>query len=162
MKSYGTRTLVGNWWEERQNLEAYFGEIQTKDMTVDVRISAKKKNPEIVCSENTPMMSTYQQETNPENLEKQKRLIKHVQNVQRRKLLVGTTPSAEAPQESLTTKQLSTRFYDPQKTRYKTVYQKSYNQPEFETIRAMRAASPVKQETFHDAHKTTLDLSWNP
>ena len=161
MKAYGSRTLVGNWWEERQNLEAYCGRpVPLSEQTIDLHVSAKRKNPDLVYTDNTPKRSAYSEDTDPANLEQQKRLNKKLENLQRRKLLVGSLPNPKAPKETLTTEQLSTRFYDPQKTRYKTVYQKTYNHPEFETIRAMRAASPSQQPTHIDARKETLDLTW--
>ena len=163
MKSYGTRTLEGNWWEERQNLEAYCGrKLDMAEMTVDLHVSAKAKNPDLVYDDKTPMKSSYAIDTDPENLAKQKRLIKKVQQIERRKLQVGTeSKKGGVPEESLTMKQLSTRFYDPMKTRYKTVYQKTFCHPEFETTRALRESQQKPQESFFDARKETLDLSWN-
>ena len=66
-----------------------------------------------------------------------------------------------SPQESLTMKYLPTRFYDPNKTRYKTVYQKTICRPEFEATRAMRESQQNPQERIHNAQEETLDLSWN-
>ena len=162
MKNYGSRTLIGNWWEERQNIEAYVGrEVPLAEQTVDLHVSAKRKNPDLVYTDNTPVRSTYSIDTDPANIEQQKRLQKKVEALQRRKIMVGSLPNTKAPKETMTLSQLSTQFYNPEKTRYKTVYQKSYNHPEFETIRAMRAASPTPHESFVDARKSTLDLSWN-
>ena len=128
MKSYGARTLVGNWWEERQNIDAYSGRhVPLVEQTVDLHPSPKVQNPKLVYNDKTPVKSSYTIDTDPANLEQQKRLVKKLQSLERRKLLVGSLPNPKAPKETLTTTQLSTRFYDPQKTRYKTVYQKSYN-----------------------------------
>ena len=161
MKSYGARTLIGNWWEERQNIDAYYGrQVPLAEQTIDLHVSPKRKNPDLVYTDFQPMISAYTETTNPEKLEQQKRLVQKVEQLQRRKLLVTNIPNPKAPKETLTPAHLSTRFYDPMKTRYKTIYQKSYNQPEFETIRAMRAASPPPPSPKIDYRKETLDLTW--
>lgn len=163
MKNYGTRTLVGNWWEERQNLDAYTNKtVEIKDMTVDLHVSARHKNPDLVYDDKTPMASTYKLDTDQEKIAQMKQLKKRVEQTEKRKLMMGSTPTATRSLEnSKTFDMLNTRFYDPNKTRYKTVYQKSYNKPEFELIRSQRELTAKPTESFRNAHQSTIDLSWN-
>jgi hypothetical protein len=61
------------------------------------------------------------------------------------------------PGSTLTPQLLSKQFHDPNKVRHKTIYQKAFNNPEFETTRGirMRSAETVKPRM------TALTESWD-
>ncbi|EAX99402.1 hypothetical protein TVAG_043100 [Trichomonas vaginalis G3] len=163
MKNFGNRTLVGNWWEERQNLQEYTQRtVDIKDMTVDLHVSARDKNPALTYNDKTPVASTYKLDTDQAKISQMKDLKKKVAQAERRKLAMGSTQTATRDLDhSKTFDTLNTRFYDPNKTRFKTVYQKSYNIPEFELIRSQRELSSKPTESFRNAQSSTIDLSWN-
>ena len=143
MKNYGTRTLIGNWYEDRLTLEAYEKEknpghqFQTRDLTVDLHIKANEESPKMIFDGQTKYKTAYMRETSLKKLEKRDEIRSLIYSRNARRNLQGTMSMANEalPGSTITPSYLPHQFYDPYKTRFKTVYQKSYNRPEFEAIR---------------------------
>lgn len=166
MKNYGTRTLIGNWYEERITLEAYEKkknpdyELKTRDMTIDLHINANEENPKMMLDTPFEGETTYAIETSKQKLEKRNELRNRIYTANHRRRLEGTRSIAQEslPGSTITPNFLSKQFYDPNKTRYKTVYMKSYNRPEFESIRGTLQTS---QESTRPRVNALTD-HWNP
>ena len=60
LKTYGARTLSGNWFEERIAIEEHYGSrdnpINVKDQTVDVHIRAYEESPKMTMND-APVMN---------------------------------------------------------------------------------------------------------
>jgi hypothetical protein len=162
LKNYGTRTLIGNWWEERVTLESYLPKYDrprpVRDLTVDVHVRAKHENPKMFFDEPFQQETTYQFDTNPDRLEERSVLKSRGLKLESRRRLAGTNTMAleSQPGSTKTPQLLSKQFHDPNKVRHKTVNQKAYNNPEFETTRGrLRSAETVKPRI------TALTESWD-
>lgn len=159
MKGYGTRTLEGNWFEERQNLEKYVGRpLRTSEMTIDLHISARDRNPPLEWTDKTVVRSAYTDNTDPARLRERRVIQNEILRRDKRKLLAAGFQGANIPTQTMNF--LSTRFYDPHKLRMKTVYMKSYNDPEFEKTMAMRKAQDPPPVKIKNAFQETMDLTW--
>ena len=148
LKNYGTRTLVGNWFEERITLDAHqkmkdpnAAPLQIRDMTVDVHIKANEEAPKMFVNEPFVGKTTYAHDTKPKRLERRNEMIARIYTAEKRRRMDGVGGMPNEPGSTITPTMLPTQFYDPYKTRYKTTYQKSYNIPEFETIRGTRVTN---------------------
>lgn len=143
MKNYGTRTLIGNWYEERLTLEAYEKaknpnhQFQTRDLTVDLHINANEESPKMISDGPTKYKTAYMRETSLKKLAKRDEVRSRIYTSNCRRNLQGTMSMTNEtlPGSTNTPTLLPHQFYDPYKTRFKTIYQKSYNRPEFEAIR---------------------------
>ncbi|OHT02129.1 hypothetical protein TRFO_30890 [Tritrichomonas foetus] len=167
MKNYGTRTLVGNWYEERITLDAHQklknpnSELRTRDMTVDVHIKANEEAPKMFMNEPFKGKTTYSHDTSPKRLEKRSEILARIYTADHRRRLQGTASMAQEtlPGSTMTSNLLSHQFHDPNKTRFKTVYQKSYNIPEFE---ATRSANRTAITNSRPPRITALTDTWDP
>lgn len=167
MKNYGTRTLIGNWYEDRLTLEAYEKQknpdhqFQTRDLTVDLHIKANEESPKMISGGPTKYKTAYMRETSLKKLEKRDEIRSLIYSRNCRRNLQGTTTMANEslPGSTITPSILPHQFYDPYKTRFKTVYQKSYNRPEFEAIRGQTTTNTT--ESFANRASQTKG-SWDP
>lgn len=164
LKNFGTRTLVGNWFEERVTLESHFAQrgttISPRDMTVDVHISAKDECPKMDLSMPFEKETSYTFDTHPRRIEERNAIKRKIDTANQRRRLTGTRSIAQAshPGTTATPTYLSRQFIDPNKTRFKTTYLKSYNRPEFEATRGLS----TYQQTRDKPRMTQLDTTWTP
>lgn len=168
LKNYGTRTLVGNWFEERVTLNAHYANQNkpvppTREMTVDIHVKAFQENPKMRMEDPFQKQSSYAIDTAIGRLNDRADIQKRIQTATRRQRLDGTVSMSRSamPGSTFTPTMLGRQFHDPQKTRYNTVYRKSYNQPDFETIRTQRIATQQAGRAEGPKIKAT-DSTWKP
>ena len=160
LKNFGTRTLVGNWWEERQTLNEYSGgNVLVKDMSLELHIRASEESPKTQPIDQIDMTTSYKIDTDPKKLDEQKRIQERIQEIEKRKRLAGTATFQKVSQPGTTTtlESLPSRFIDPHKTRYKTVYQKTFNRPTFEESLSKKSSQAPNQKYFN-----SLESTWDP
>lgn len=159
---------MGNWFEERVTLNAHQTNqnkpaLQIRDLTVDVHVKAFEENPKMRMNEPFQKQSSYAVDTAISRLNERAEIQKRIQTATRRQRLDGTVSMSRsaAPGSTLTSTMLGKQFHDPNKTRYNTVYRKSFNQPDFETIRTQRMASQQVGRAEGPKIKAT-DSTWKP
>jgi hypothetical protein len=163
LKNYGVRTLMGNWFEERQTLGAYLQRRSTpldvKDMSVDVHIICRTENPPLDPEVPREMISTYAESTNRGRLEDRDRNLLRLRTSDARKRLSSAVSVSEvtAPGSTITPAMLSRQFIDPNKVRHTTTYLKHYARPEFEAIRG-----GSERAEYGRPRVTALTDTWDP
>ena len=170
LKSFGSRTLVGNWWEERITLEAQWdkkerGPLATRDMDIDTHIHAYEECPKWRMSSESVKSTSYQDDTNPERLEERQRLQQRVRTAEKRRRLEGTVTVARSgrPGATETPAMLSRQFIDPHKVRMKTVYMKTIsNAARPATATETAPETPAAPERPVRVRHGITDSTWNP
>jgi hypothetical protein len=164
LKAYGCRTMVSNWWEERINLETHLPTARgvatpTIDMDVDTHVWARETSPKWRMDEPSVAVTTYDDMTNPDQLDAKSQHVRRIATADRRRRLEGTITmtAVNVPGSTITPALQSTLFHDPHKCRLKSVYMHDYCNPEFEMT--MSRAPPRTAET--PTRKMT-DGSWIP
>mgnify|MGYP006920202917 CR=1 FL=1 len=104
----------------------------------------------------TVSQSTYQESTDPIHLTANEEIRRRCETNHRRRQ-IGCIPTRPAA-VTITPQLLPTQFIDPNKQRYKTVYQKSYNRPETTTA----TTRSVLTVTAPRVHQQVTESSWRP
>jgi hypothetical protein len=166
LKNYGGRTMNGNWWEERVTLQAHLppppGEasFRPRDMDVDTHVRSYEASPKWQMNAPSVKTTTYQDATNPDLLENKAQYVRRIHTAEDRHRLAGTATLTRlsAPGSTTTARFLSTQFTDPHKMTQRTVYQKSYCNPEFEAT-LQRGPLPPRADT---PRRKATESSWTP
>jgi hypothetical protein len=95
LKAYGSRTMVGNWWEERIDLNAHLPKTRgvnptTRDLDVDVHVMAAETSPKWRQNEPSVTVTTYEAMTDPALLDGKSHLTRKIQTAEKRRRLDGT------------------------------------------------------------------------
>jgi hypothetical protein len=166
LKNYGVRTLMGNWFEERQNLKSYVQRNSTpldiRDMSVDVHIACRSENPPLDPEVPREMITTYGESTDRRQLEVRDRNLQRLRTSDARKRLSNSVSlcATTIPGSTITPVLLSRQFIDPNQVWHSTSYEAHYGRPEFEAIRgsSLRAENTRPRMT---ALTETWDPTWN-
>lgn len=166
LKNYGCRTLVDNWYEQRIALEKHFGDtgVQTKDMTVECHIKPSEENPKWEMDYPPVTRSQYQDDTDISHLEERNNIHRRIHTADRRRRLQGTATMAQeiVPGSTLTPRYLTHQFEDPNKTRFKTTYQKAYCRPETSFYRTRGTNSQQSPRAKVKPRYACTDSTWSP
>ena len=167
LKSYGCRTMVGNWWEERIMMEAQSEvrkepPVPMRDRTVDYHIRANEECPKWQMNDASIKTSAYMDDTNPERLVERDRLLRRKEIAERRRRLEGTTTITQSgmPGATITPSMLSKEFIDPNKVRMKTVYMKTFGDKPFESTTS-RGINQFYQPSM-PPRRTVTESTWVP
>jgi hypothetical protein len=165
LKSYGSRTMVGNWWEERINLTAHLPATRgtkptTRDLDVDVHVMAAETSPKWRQDEPSVSASTYSDMTNQGWLDEKARLTRKSQTAEMRRRLEGTASMSRVnvAGSTVTPIWLSRQFVDPHKTRFKTTYMRDYCRPELEET----VATCTKRTIPDSPRRLWTEGTWKP
>ncbi|OHT02111.1 hypothetical protein TRFO_07312 [Tritrichomonas foetus] len=165
LKNYGSRTLVGNWFEERITLDKHFGpgSLQLKDMDLECQVKPFEVCPKWEMDHPSIKTSQYQEDTDIRHLEERNQIHRRINTANARRRLQGTgTLALEGiPGSTCTPSQLTHQFIDPHKMRFKTTYQKAYCRPETE----MRCRGPGKTGAATSRMPPRIactDSTWSP
>jgi hypothetical protein len=163
LKNYGVRTLMGNWFEERQTLNAYLQRrslpLDNRDMSVDVHVVCKTENPPLDPEVPRSMLTTYTEAMGRERLDARGRHLLRLRTSDARARLSGAQSlSATAlPGSTATTRMLARQFIDPNEVWHETSYGSHYARPEFEAVRGR----PQRAEGAR-SRVTALTDTWDP
>jgi hypothetical protein len=166
LKNYGVRTLMGNWFEERQTLNSYLqrrsAPLDTRDMSVDVHVACRAENPPLDSEVPREMVSTYQESTDQSRLDVRDRNLLRLRTSDARKRLGSSLSlmATSAPGSTTTPTLLARQFIDPNRVWHSTTYEAHYGRPEFEAVRGLsqRAETTRPRVT---ALTETWDPTWN-
>jgi hypothetical protein len=165
LKSYGCRTMVGNWFEERISLEAHLPKSRgvrpaVRDLDVDVHVMAAETSPKWRQDEPPEARTTYQAMTDRAWLDGGARLARRAQTAEVRRRLEGSAAlrQVSVAGSTATPRWLSTQFHDPHKTRFRSVYARDYGRPEWEAASRAAAAQTVADTP----RRLWTDGTWTP
>jgi hypothetical protein len=165
LKTYGCRTMVGNWWEERVNMNAHLPTTRaitprTRDLDVDTHVMAAETSPKWRQDEPPVTSTTYRDMTSQARLDEKERLALRIQTADMRRRLEGTAAMVRSavPASTVTPVWLSRQFHDPHKTRFKTVYMRDFSRPEMED----KVASCARRQLPDTPRRSWTEGTWIP
>jgi hypothetical protein len=131
-------------------------------MDLEVHVMAKETSPKWRQDDPSVTVSTYQDMTDQVWLDQKSHLTRKIHTAEARRRLEGTATMSRVnvPGSTVTMRWLSTEFYDPHKTRFKSIYMKDYCNPGFEATLSSRATPTIPDTPTRSALVGTWTPGW--